>query len=848
MMPSPESAPKYPEELLNLKRWCLWRLEKDQRGRLTKVPYRPDGRKASSTAEATWSRFADVQAMLVQRPDAYKGVGYFFSAQDCICGVDLDVSLDSSGSPLPWAAPIVASFESTYQALSVSGLGLHILCRATLPAKGRNFYVPDGPMDRAGKLAQIGVCDRARFFALTGQVYRGAACRITAHQPAIDGLLEMMKPRSPQTREAKQPTYSGLESDAEILERARKAANGPKFRRLWSGKWEGDYPSQSEADLALCCMLAFWCGRDAERIEALFGQSGLARDKWTQSRDYRERTIGAAFERSTEFYRGVSPASRTAITTGATQGMTHDLDRRDLQQMTNAARLPEILVGDRQLADMTRDALTALQDGNDPPQVFVRGGRLTAVERDELNRCVIVELRESALRGRLARSGSYYKLSGKRARTDCVPPLDVVRDILALPSTDWCFPPLESLVEAPFLRRDGTLCDTTGYDPATRMFYAPAAGLTVPEIPEVVTSHDVEHALDFIDSAIGDFPFADKASKANCIAALMTAVVRSTIEGPTPLAIIDAPQAGTGKSLLAEVVGIVATGRSTENFSAPKDGEEWRKKITTALVAGSSLVVVDNVNGRLDSDALCIALTSRTIADRIFGTFNKISLPVRCSWLATGNNVQVGGDMPRRCYWIRLNAKHSQPFRRTGFRHENLCQWVRTNRGELIAALLTIAQYWFQQGQPKPKSVKPLGSFEEWCISIGGMLELANVEGFLANSDLMFEQVDSDARRWEGFLLVLHEVFGDRPFRTAEVVEELRRVDPEGKHDTNPLFEASRDLALEAEHPNKQLHARRLGSLFAERVDTRCGESGVFLASAGRDSKTKVQLWKVRKP
>ena len=154
------------------------------------------------------------------------------------------------------------------------------------------------------------------------------------------------------------------------------------------------------------------------------------------------------------------------------------------------------------------EALAALQAANEPPEFFARSGRMVAVVRDERQRHVIAEVSEAALRGRMARSGFYYKLNKDQERIECVPPLDVVRDILALSPAEWKFPPLEALIETPFLRPDGTICRSPGYDASTCLFYAPAPGLRLPEIPEAPMMDDVEPLLDLLDSAIGDFPFA----------------------------------------------------------------------------------------------------------------------------------------------------------------------------------------------------------------------------------------------------------------------------------------------------------------------------------------------------
>jgi len=346
-----------------------------------------------------------------------------------------------------------------------------------------------------------------------------------------------------------------------------------------------------------------------------------------------------------------------------------------------------------------------------------------------------------------------------------------------------------------------------------------------------------------------DFPFVENASKANFLASMLTPLVRPDIEGPTPLALYDAPQAGTGKTLLAEVVSMTATGRAAETFSAPSDPEEWRKKITTAVGTGASVVVIDNITHRLDSDALSAALTATTIADRAFRTFEKIVLPVRCAWIATGNNVQLGGDMPRRCYWIRLDAKQSKPFQRTALRHTNLRTWLMEHRGELIAALLILARYWYRQGRPKPNAVRPMGSYEAWHHTVGGILKCAGIPGFLDNADTMFEQADADASQWESFLLVLGELFDGRPFRVTDIVKRLQTGTlVESNAEAKLVRETLPDFLADAVDRTGGFFQRRLGKCFAERVGRRFGESGVLIERAGEDPKTKVQRWRVVKP
>jgi hypothetical protein len=185
---------------------------------------------------------------------------------------------------------------------------------------------------------------------------------------------------------------------------------------------------------------------------------------------------------------------------------------------------------------------------------------------------------------------------------------------------------------------------TPGYDPVTRLIYRPAPGLTLPPISEYPTSQEVEKAIVFLqDELLGDFPFADAASRANALAALVTPEVRPAIDSPVPLGLVDKPTMGTGTGLLVEVIALVATGCLAAMMSAPKDDEEWRKQITAVLDMGTNLVVVDNVEEALRAASLSRALTSSTWKDRRLGRTEMIELPQRAGWYATDLNIRLGG-------------------------------------------------------------------------------------------------------------------------------------------------------------------------------------------------------------
>jgi len=351
------------------------------------------------------------------------------------------------------------------------------------------------------------------------------------------------------------------------------------------------------------------------------------------------------------------------------------------------------------------------------------------------------------------------------------PPQTLVRDILSV--GDWELPILAGIIEVPTLRADGSIFSTPGYDPLTQLVYIPDEKLVIPDISNNPTKEDIESAKEVILEVLGDFPYEDYASYTNTVGALLTAVIRPAIDGHVPFLLIDATRAGTGKSLLADILAYAATGQMGAFKGAPNDNAEWGKVITTTLMEGGQINIFDNLRARLDSSALDRLITSHYWSDRKLGTNENVKLPNRGVWLATGNDILIAGDLPRRVYRIGLDAGTATPWTRKGAEDgeefTDLELWLPKNRGRLVWAILTIARAWYVADKPRDKSLPIWGSFEAWSKTIGGMLKLAGYTHFLQNLTKYQMESDYENRQWAQFVQALHDFFGDNEFTTAHI-------------------------------------------------------------------------------
>ncbi len=272
-------------------------------------------------------------------------------------------------------------------------------------------------------------------------------------------------------------------------------------------------------------------------------------------------------------------------------------------------------------------------------------------------------------------------------------------------------PTLEGVVEGPVLRADGSVLQNPGYDPRSGLVYCPS--IRFRPVPETPTEGDVEEALILLRETVCDFPFQDDMHFAAWLAALLTPLARAAFGGPSPLSLIDANVAGAGKSLLADVASTVLTGRPAARMSYSRDEEELRKAITGIALEATQLVLIDNVSGVFGSPTLDRALTAHTWRDRLLGSNDQVEIPLQVTWFATGNNVVLAGDTPRRCLHVRLDSPEERPERRVEFRHPHLLGWVRRHRGRILPAALTLLRAYAKAGRPA-QGLPGWGSYESW--------------------------------------------------------------------------------------------------------------------------------------
>ncbi|MCY7566183.1 phage/plasmid primase, P4 family [Bacillus safensis] len=277
-----------PQELKNAPQWILWRSE-ERDGKKTKVPYQIDGSMAQSSNKRTWSTFPTVLKFYNDRD--YDGIGFMFSKDDPFIGIDIDHCVED-GVLSPFAEEIVQAISS-YTEYSPSGEGVHIITKGKIPLRGQGT-------GRKNPELGLEVYRHGRYFTFTGN-----SLGIGAIEERTDKLKELfnkyLKDKKEETKSSSPPAASSRDmnnlSNKEIWERMFNSKNGKSIQDLFNGHLINE--DHSATDMALCNHLAFWTDKDTSKMDSMFRETGLYREKWDRQHSsdgatYGEMTIAAA--------------------------------------------------------------------------------------------------------------------------------------------------------------------------------------------------------------------------------------------------------------------------------------------------------------------------------------------------------------------------------------------------------------------------------------------------------------------------------------------------------------------------------------------------------------------------
>jgi putative DNA primase/helicase len=436
--------------------------------------------------------------------------------------------------------------------------------------------------------------------------------------------------------------------------------------------------------------------------------------------------------------------------------------------------LPVICIQQKRLPEALAAAAHAMAAHNQPPTLFDHQGELVKLVLAQGQPPRLMPLKPADLQCELTYAAHWFELTDKGQKAIYPPPLLVSAMMRRL--TGWA-PPLRQLIGAPVFGENWRLINAPGYDAQNQVYYHPDHAL-LPPIPSQPDVQTVAEAVSLIrDELLGDFPFASSADRAAAIACLILPLIRNRIEGATPLHLIDSPSPGSGKTLLADILCIPALGKEPPATTEVANADDLRKSVTALALAGEPVVLIDNINARLQGSALAAALTKVEWADRIVGTSRLARGAMKAVWIGTGNNIAMSAELSRRVVRCRIDAGVPQPHLRSGFRHPDLRNWAKAQRPRLLWAILTLVRNWLSSGMPEGPIT--LGSYESYCRMVGGILHAAGIEGFLANLHTEQGHGDDESVEWEAFVGAWHQALGEQVVGAQELDKVVLTPNPE---------------------------------------------------------------------
>jgi hypothetical protein len=305
-------------------------------------------------------------------------------------------------------------------------------------------------------------------------------------------------------------------------------------------------------------------------------------------------------------------------------------------------------------------------------------------------------------------------------------------------------------------------CDKPGYDEESQLFLSFPEGL-FPAAPMKPSFDEARRALTRLASPLRGFPFIDRAARSVALSAMISAVVRPELR-TCPLHGFDAPAAGSGKTKLALMAGLLALGVEPPSVTFGEEADENQKQLSSLLMTGCGAILLDNVDLPLKGAFLNGILTKDGFDTRILGLSKMVKLSTRALLMATGNNLRCQGDMARRAVMCRLDARMSNPEDRQ-FDFDPVVE-VREARPQLVVDALTVVRGYLAAGRPGKLSA--FGSFDDWNLVRGALVWLGEADPL--DTKAMIAANNPKLQERAELVLALLKEFGiGRRFKLAQI-------------------------------------------------------------------------------
>jgi hypothetical protein len=508
---------------------------------------------------------------------------------------------------------------------------------------------------------------------------------------------------------------------------------------------------------------------------------------------------------------------------------------------------PQIVV-DIDQERVVDEAITALSCSEN---IFQRNGRLVQVVTDTRPpKCIsrstpaprIIEVQLPRLSELLTTAADFVMTSTNKEGEEETKLIRVPKWVVEILAARGQWPvirPIEAVVQVPVVRHDGSILDTPGFDEQTGLYFAPQ--IKFPPIPDNPTREDAIAARDQILAIVKDFPFKHEKDdsdqhRAAWFAAAIGPIVRHAVFGPYPLFAFDANSPGSGKTLLADIIGVIHTGARMPRTTSPGSESEMQKTITSIALAGEGMVLFDNVTGPFGGASIDAALTATSWSSRILGKSEMSgSLTLSTIWFLTANNVALAGDTARRVVHVRLQSRIENPEERGGFEHPDLLNWVQAERARLAVACCTIFKAYFAAGLPK--TFERWGSFEAWSDIVRGAVVWVGLADPIATRKELRRNSDRTTATLRQLLKAWRSASGDEGMTAADAIKKIN--DPTSFADS--YFDL-RAALTEMLPTGKVIDSQAIGMKLHSLKDRIC--DGMFFMSED-DSTRNVKVWKV---